>query len=698
MLFSRQWLADYVDLPADPAELARGLTEVGLAVEGIEETGDGDAVLDVDVTTNRPDAMCHLGLAREAAVRFGGDLRPPAAAPEEAAERTADAATVEIADPEGCPRYVARIVRGVTVGPSPDWLARRLRAIGLRPINNVVDVTNYVLWESGQPLHAFDLAKLASGEGGAAAQLVVRRATDGERLTTLDGEERTLAPEVLVIADARRAVALAGIMGGAESEVTAATRDVLLESAHFDRRRVRLGARALGMHTDASHRFERGADPGACRAAADRAAALLAELAGGTVLAGAVDARGAETPLPTGRLDHARLETFAGVSIDPADVERWLEGLGFALEREAGETPAWRVTVPSWRRYDVAADAPGGTVYEADLFEEVIRHLGFDRIPPTLPAIRGADAPPSRERRRRARVHDHLAACGWAEAIDYAFHSLEADAALPPAVPDGAPAVAIANPLSERYAVLRRSLLPNLVDAARFNLRRGAAAVRLFEVGHVFWKTDAGGADERETVALVAGGRVGQPWDRQVELDLFDVKGAVESLAAALGSTLEARPADDLAGLVPGAAATLWIDGRRAGVLGRLDDADEATPLYVAELATEALGAGEAGRTVALPSRFPAIAADLTLVHPLAVPWSEIAQAIEASRPADLARYELAVRYTGEGVPAGAVATTVSFLYASPERSLTQDEVNERQEALRRLLEKRFGGGGEEAQ
>ena len=705
MLFSRDWLADYVDLPADPAELAAGLTSIGLAVEGVE-AADGDVVLDVEVTTNRPDAMCHLGLAREAAVRFGAALRPPAAAPPEAAERTADAVTVAIEDPEGCPRYAARVVRGVTIGPSPNWLARRLRAIGLRPINNVVDVTNYVLWESSQPLHAFDLAKLAGG--GGTVDVVVRRARPGERLATLDGVERTLSPEVLVIADGERAVALAGIMGGAASEVTAATRDVLLESAHFDRRRVRLGARELGMHTDASHRFERGADPGACRAAADRAAALLAELAGGTVLAGAVDARGAELPAPAGRLDHARLEAFAGVAIDPADVERWLGGLGFALTREdGGESPRWHATVPSWRRYDVAPDAPDGTVYEADLFEEVIRHLGFDRIPATLPGIRGSDGPPSPERRRRDRVRDHLAACGWAEAVDYAFCSAEADAALPSAAPAGAPAVAIANPLSERYAVMRRSLLPNLVEAARFNLRRGAAAVRLFEVGHVFWKTARGGADERETVALVAGGRVGRPWDRQLELDLFDLKGVLESLAEALGTAVEARPDDDLPGLTPGASAELLVDGRRAGVLGRLDDGEETAALYVAEIETAALGGGSTSgsgsaagsgtaRPVTIPSRHPAIAADLTLVHPRDVPWAEIAAAVEAERPADLARFELAVRYTGEGVPAGAVATTISFLYSSPERSLTQDEVNERQEALRRRLEERFGHRGGE--
>ncbi|HUO85755.1 MAG TPA: phenylalanine--tRNA ligase subunit beta [Thermoanaerobaculia bacterium] len=710
MLFSRDWLSDYVDLPADPAAVARGLTAVGLAVEGTEESGD-DVIFDVDVTTNRPDAMCHLGLAREAAVHFASPLRPPEAAPTETDERADAAVTVTIEDPEGCRRYVARVVRGVTVGPSPEWLARRLHAIGLRPINNVVDVTNYVLWETGQPLHAFDLAKVA------AASIVVRRARQGERLTTLDEVDRELSPEVLVIADAERPVALAGIMGGRDSEVTSATRDLLLESAHFDRRRVRLGARQLAMHTDASHRFERGADPGACRLAADRAAALLAELAGGSVLAGAVDARGAETPSPVGRLDHARLEAFAGTTIDPADVERWLGGLGFLLEAEGGASggsaPSWRVTVPSWRRYDVPGDAPDGGVYEADLFEEVLRHHGFDRIAPTLPAIRGSDGPPSSERRRRDRIRDHLAACGWAEAIDYAFHSSVADAALPSAAPAGAPAVAIANPLSERYAVLRRSLLPNLLEAARFNLRRGASAVRLFEVGHVFWRTADGGADERETVALVAGGHVGRPWDRHVELDFFDLKGVVESLAEALGSALEAHPADDLPGLTPGAAATLAVAGEPIGVLGRVDDPDEPIGLWVAELVTGALGTGVGARaasaitgsgtlaassatasgsgSVKVPSRHPAVAADLTLVHPLSVPWGDIAAAIEEERPADLAHFGLEVRYDGEGVPEGAVATTIGFLYAAPDRSLTQEEVNQQQETLRRRLADRFG-------
>ncbi|MGH9464394.1 MAG: phenylalanine--tRNA ligase beta subunit-related protein, partial [Thermoanaerobaculia bacterium] len=245
MKFSRDWLADYVEVPA-AAEIAARLTSVGLAVEGFESRDD-DVVLDVDVTTNRPDCMSYRGLARELAVATGSALRSPALVVEELAEPTAGAVAIEIADPDGCPRYVARVIRGVRVGESPSWLEKRLTAIGSRPINNVVDVTNYVLWETGQPLHAFDLARIRG------ARIVVRRARQAERLVTLDGIERTLDPEVLVIADAERAVALAGVMGGRDSEVTAATTEVLLESAHFEPRRVRRGSTRLGLHTDASH-------------------------------------------------------------------------------------------------------------------------------------------------------------------------------------------------------------------------------------------------------------------------------------------------------------------------------------------------------------------------------------------------------------------------------------------------------------
>lgn len=705
MIFSRDWLGQYVELPEDAGELAARLTAAGHAVEHVEER-DGDVLLDIDVTTNRPDCMNHVGLAREAAVVYGRELKVPVAATAQSGEPVARAVRVDIEDGAGCPRYVARLVRGVRVGESPAWLKRRLAAVGVRSINNVVDISNFVLWELGQPLHAFDFGKVAGG------RIVVRRGGAGERLTTLDGVERELTPEMLVIADGGRVVALAGVMGGADSEVGDGTVDVLIESAHFDRRSVRRTARALGMHTDASHRFERGADPGACLVAADRAAALIAEVAGGTVAPGAVDARGAELPARRGRLDLERLVAFAGAPVAAADVERWLAGLGFGLER-LGDG-AWEVTVPSWRYYDFeprrgpsqgAGDAQ--TVYPADLYEEVLRIQGFDRIPAALPAIPGADAPAPAAVVRRGRIRRRLAASGYAEAIHYGFCDPAADAALP-SVRLGTRAIPLVNPISERHAVMRRSLLPNLLDSARFNQRRGAAAVRLFEVATVFFErpmAEGSLPDQPEVVALVCGGTVGNPWQRETEIDLFDLKGALENLAADFGVSLAARPAE-LPGILSGTGAELYAEGGSgpvsgapsgspAGWFGRIAG-EEGYPLYAGELIVEALGEAPSALPVEPPSRFPGIGADLTLTHDLAVPWAEIDAAIAGAPPPDLVSRELTVRYRGPGVPEGAVNTTIHFLYNSRERSLTQDEVNERQQALAAELQRRFGMKGQE--
>ncbi|HKI00901.1 MAG TPA: phenylalanine--tRNA ligase subunit beta [Thermoanaerobaculia bacterium] len=682
MEFSLDWLSDYVDLPQDEDDLARRLTAAGLAVEGSRQR-----VLDVEVTTNRPDCMNHFGLAREISVLYDRPLRRPAAAPAEAAERTADAAKVVIDDFEGCPRFAARVVRGVQVGPSPEWLRRRLEAIGLRPINNVVDVTNFILWELGQPLHAYDLQKLAG------RTVVARRARAGEKLVTLDGQERQLDPDMLVIADGMRPVGLAGLMGGLDSEVTDATRDVLIEGAHFDRKRVRVAAKRLGMHTDASHRFERGADPEICAEAVSRAAALIAELAGGTVLAGAIDVRDESREWRRrGRLDLARLDAFAGAEIDPADSERWLTGLGFGVDRSEGDG-AWQITVPSWRYFDFQPDPrPPYDVYPQDIYEEVLRIFGLDRIPAALPGIPGADAPRAESLVRRERARRQLAASGYTEAIHFAFLDPAREAAFPSLRPAAKP-LRLANPLSEQYSVLRRSLVPNLVETARFNQRRGLAAVRMFETATVFFENpDATLPDQPEHVALVCGGRLGTPWEREVELDLFDLKGAVEALADAFGVRLEARPAD-LPGLLAGNAAELLRGERVVGYFGRVEE-EEGYPLFVAELAIAELAGGDESLKVDPPSRFPGISADFTLTHAVEVPWTEIERTLRDHAPEDLVSWRLKDRYRGPGVPEGAVNTTLSFHYNAGERSLTQEEVNARQLALHRELESRFGWKG----
>ncbi len=685
MKFSRDWLADHVEVPAAP-ELAARLTAVGLAVEGFEQQGS-DFVLDVDITTNRPDCMSHRGLAREVAVATGSLLGPPPNGPGEEEEPAAAAAEVAIEDGQGCPRYVARVVRGVRMGPSPAWLSARLEAIGLRPINNIVDATNYVLWELGQPLHAFDLARLTG------QRIVVRRARSGERLVTLDGVERTLDPEVLVIADAERAVALAGVMGGRDTEVTAGTTDVLLESAHFDPQRVRRGSARLGLHTDASHRFERGVDPAAPPVAAARAAALLAEVAGGRVLAGALEVTTPLLPRPlAGVLDGRRLAAFAGLAVEAEAIERILAGLGFELERLGADR--WRVGVPSWRHYDFRATRPDGDVWEADLFEEVLRQVGLDRIRAALPPVAEPDTGSSAPHELRQRIRRHLAACGLAEAINYAFVSAEEGTIAPSQWAEG-DAIRLANPLSDSYAVMRRSLVPGLMAAARFNQNRGASAVRLFEIGRLFPGREEA---EVETVAIVAGGILGHPWDGPRPIDLLHVKGWVESLAEAFGVRLTARPLEDLGGrwpiLVPGTGAALARPedpNRWVGWLGRIADEETPYPIFFAELDTSVLAAAPRFQTVTAPSRHPGIAMDLTLTHPLTVAWRDLAAAIDDRRPPELAAFELKDRYQGDGVPAGCVNTTIAFLYNAADRSLTQDEVNARHSALAAELARRFG-------
>jgi phenylalanyl-tRNA synthetase beta chain len=670
MRFSRDWLAEYVELPESLEELSDALTAGGLTVEYTTPVG-GDVVLDLEVTPNRPDCMNHLGLAREVSVLCGGALTAPRVDLDEIDAEVDDAASVEVVDPALCPRYAARVVEGVEVGPSPQWMQDRLEAIGVRPINNVVDVTNYVLWETGQPLHAFDLDRLAG------SAIVVRRAAAGEQLVSLDGESRRLTADDLVIADRDRAVAVAGVMGGRDSEVVPQTRRVLLESAHFDRTSVRLTAKRLGLHTDASHRFERGADPAGCVKAVDRAAALLAQTGAGGVRRGTIDVL---DPSVLERrsvvVSPSRLDAFAGAHIDPDALAGWLAGLGFEVDRSDDE--AWSVLVPTWRRFDVER--------REDVYEEAIRVFGFDRIDSALPVSTGSDGPETVVQKRRRRLRQHLVGQGFAEAIHYSFISEEEDAGFPVLAGEGAP-VALANPLSERYSILRRSIAPGLAEGARFNQRRGAASVRLFEIGHIF------GERESEAVALVTGGPRGLPWDGVASSDLFDLKGVVDSVLEVFQVQLEVRAAE-LAGMRAGTGAELVDgEGRVVGWFAQWED-DGPFPLYLSELLCEALGSGGEASTVRVPSRFPGVSADLTLTHAAAVSWAELAATVRSAASAELVGFRLKDRYRGEGVPEGAVNTTIAFDYNAPDRSLSQEEVNERQSAVTRALQEHHGWPG----
>jgi phenylalanyl-tRNA synthetase beta chain len=667
-------------------KLADALTAVGLPVDRLEVVdveGQSEIRFDLDVTSNRPDCLGHLGVARELSVILDRPFKRPEMPCLAWIEGEQEAGCVRIEDAEGCDQYVGLRIREVEVRPSPDWLRRRLLALGQRPIHNVVDATNLVLFELGQPLHAFDADCL---EGG---WIHVRRARTGERIVTLDGLERELGEEILVIADGERAVAVAGVMGGQETAVSSSTRNVFLESAHFQPRRIRRAARMLALGTEASYRFERGTDPAICKEAALRCAALLTELGGGRLEVPGYAVQVNPLPRLDWELELEQLERFAGRSFELPTVKRIFAFLGFEpVEKGPGRLVG---KVPSFRLPDFVArpGEPGSQpLAEAqDLYEEVLRHVGLDAIPSTLPNLGGADSGWHVGFVRRRKAQDVLRALGLAETISWSFQSEKQDQSFPRLREEG-PAVRVANPISDRHTVLRRSLLPHLVEAAVFNLRHGASAVRLFEVGCLFPGKEA---EEVEAIAWIAGGRSEVLWDREPELDLFTVKGWGECLLRVLGvRSFLVEPAE-LPGVVPTTGGWWCLsNGSRIGWFGRLLEVEGTVPLFAGEVLLSELGPAEPP-AVKAPPRLPAVVADYTLLHPLSVSWKEIAAVVTSWQRPPCEGFVLLDRYRGPQVPEGWVATTLRCTYRALDRALTQEEVNAVQAELAELLEERFG-------
>ena len=682
------WLREFVDVPGTPEEIAATMSVRGLAVEGIEAVRDlsadasakADAVLDFETFANRPDTMSVLGIAREVATAYGLPLKaqgPRAQAsaapgqttlsPEPRALSPVEKADIDVVidAPELGPRYVGAVA-DVTVGPSPAWMQARLSAAGVRPISNIVDITNYVLLELGQPMHAFDLAALAG------AQIRVRAARPGEQLRTLDGQTRELTPDMLVIADAERACALAGVMGGADSEVTASTKTIVFESAYFNPLSVRRTSKKLGLKTEASMRFERGADPSLPAVAMARACALLEAIGAGKARGTMVDRYPARIEPTVLRLRRERLARFLGAAIPDEDVTRILASLGFALQ---ATTTGLDVTVPT-RRVDVRR--------EVDLIEEVARHYGLDNLPVTFPALAGA-APASDPRIARARqLRTVLTASGFSEAVTFGFIS---EAAATPFAAAG-DLVPIANPLSETFAVLRPSALPGIIDAVAHNRRREQRDVRLFEIGARFSR--AGG--ERRSVACAwTGAGAGDHWTGGArDVDFFDMKGAVERIAEALRLEVTTEPHQE-AWLTPGRSAAVVAAGVRIGVLGQLAPAiaerhglPGGDPVYVADLdldAAEQAAPRHEARVEALP-RFPSVTRDISILVDETLPSADLRQTIRGAAPAILVRVREFDRYQGKGVPEGKVSLSLRLTFRSPDRTLTDAEVGDAMAAV----------------
>ncbi len=661
-------------LPPD-APVGQDLTEY----LGLPET-----VLEVEITPNRPDCLSVVGVAREVAALTGAALRVPDPRVPEDGPPVEQETSVEIRSPDLCHRYAARVVRGVRIGPSPAWMRRRLEACGVRSINNVVDVTNYVLLELGHPLHAFDMDRLAGG------RIVVERARDGARFVTLDGQERLLDAETLMICDAEKPVALAGIMGGENSEVQPDTVNVLLESAWFLPTNIRRTARRLGLRTEASYRFERGTDVEGLIRALDRAAELLAALAGGTVSRGIWDAYPVRHEPAHVTLRFRKVRDLLGTDVPPEEACGILERLGMELEERAADGVTVRVPT---HRVDLER--------EVDLVEEVARIRGYHTVPATLPRVpMSADEPPQ-EHRLAERARDLLVGCGLHEAITWTFGDPEDDRRL--RIPEGdRPAkVRIQNPLGVETSVLRTSLLPGLLRAVGTNQRRQVRDVRLFEVGRTFHpepdarlprevlRVGAVLAGHREPLAWWAG-----PWP----VDYHDAKGVAEVLLEGLGvGGARWEPAGDIPWLHPGRAARIRAGGETLGWVGEIHpvvaeawDLDGPVAAFEVDLEASARHARQPGRFPGL-ARFPGTERDLAVVIPREVTARQVLDVIQALGSDLIERVVVFDVYRGEKLPPDRVSLGLRVTYRAPDRTLTDEEIRQEEARVLAVLAERVG-------
>jgi phenylalanyl-tRNA synthetase beta chain len=686
------WLKEFADLTAAPEELRTRLSLSGTAVEALEQTVAGP-MLDAELTSNRADCLGHYGIAREAAVLYGLPLKRVDARLKESSEQAASAASVRIDAPELCGRYTARVLRGVKIGPSPDWLRQRLEALGQTSINNVVDATNYVMLELGHPMHAFDMDLLAE------KRVVVRRARAGEKMRTLDGLERALTGEMCVIADAARAVAIAGVMGGADTEIRASSRNILLESAWFDPISIRRTSKTLGLRTEASMRFERGADLEMAETASRRCAELIQQLGGGEILAGAVDVYPGRAEAPAIELTRAEFLRTMGADVPDAQIEAILTGLGFAPVRSDAATrtiagsPAasWKCVRPSWR---------GDVTREVDLIEEVARIYGVDKFPTRLPA---AKLPSARLETAEAddRVREMLIGLGYQEIITIPIVDEPSDVIFRPA---GATAARIANPLAEDASVMRSTGAVTMARTLEWNLNHGQRNVRLFEFGKTYgWN----GTQPVET-RIVTIGATGLAREKSVAESerayaFADIKGDLDQMGHLAGGISWTSGGPD------------WLSGAHAGTISLNADGASARSIghaglvsrrvserfklrqeaYIAELRLDPLCAGYKNARAALRykplSRFPAVERDFSLIVAEGISFAAIADAIRALRIAEISSIEAVDLFRGKNVPEGKYALLVRVKFESLQATLTEAQLTDFSSRILAALEEKLG-------
>jgi phenylalanyl-tRNA synthetase beta chain len=679
------WLREFVNIPVDDTKLADDLTMAGISVEGVINEG-GETVYDIDITPNRVDAMNHYGVARDCAAVYNVDLKP-ATAQLPAASGKANF-TIEIADPDLCARYTSRIVRGVTIKASPARVAKRLMWLESRPISNVADATNYALWELGHPTHAFDLDKL---EG----KIIVRRAHDGETIKTLDGVDRKLTKDDLVIADAKKAVAIAGVMGGFDTMITESTKNVLIEAAWFDPAAIRRTSRRLGMHTDASHRFERGADWNCTVLACDRVAQLILEGAGGTLEGGLIDVVGRKVERPALSLRRSEVKRILGLTsegkeIESGEIERILRHLGFGvttatsnlgLSPKEGANPGHAypvvnkdltVQVPTWR-LDVER--------EIDVIEEIARIYGYEKFPNTLPSFSGAvqELP---DERKENRLRRDLLALGYNQAISLSFISHQEAKEFAASGLNPADIVEVANPLSEEASVMRTSLVPSMLDMLARNLNYGTSDVRLFEFGNIY-ENSGDKAEQYRRLSLGATGNaiLGDVHEEARPYGFFDMKGDIETLLAAFQCSNIYFDTDTAGYYHPGRSARVVVNGRKVGQFGQIHPNVAAErklkqDVFVAEFDLERLYQ-QSLKEISYQkiANYPAVDRDFSFIFADDVTFEKILGAVDALRLSEQRRFWPVEIFRGGSVPAGKYSVLLRAEFQSAERTLRDDEV-----------------------
>ena len=671
MKLSYNWLEDYCEFDLPAHELSERLSAIGLCVETCEPVGD-DHMLDVEVTANRPDCLSHMGIAREIAAMTGGAVKPIALeSPRAGSRKLADLVAVSVLDPGLCPHYTARLITGVSIGPSPEWMQRRLITCGLRPVNNVVDITNYVLFAVGQPLHVFDLARLAGNE------IIVRRARRGEKITSIDGTECELTEQMCVIADRDAAVALAGVMGGLDSQIGESTTDVVLESARFRAANIRRASRALRLFSDSSYRFERGVDPEGVDFGSRMASALILELAGGELASGCADIRADETETPAVTLRFSRLGLVLGISVPRKVVRQIFKGLGLDVLEEGDNDIT--VRVPSWR---------GDLRREVDLIEEVIRIYGYDNVSETT-RIPISPAPLPRRIRCERKVRAMLAGAGFCEVVT---NSLVPATQLQFAQPwHRGEALALRNPVSVEKTHLRLSGMGNLAQVKKLNQDRGTREVNLFELSKVYLPRDDAPDDlpqEKQCLTLLCDEPDG----------LFVLKGVAGNLLELLGIkdalVEEPRPAGPFG---EGESLALELGGELLGCVGILDakfadELDLSVRPALMELDFELLvGRAQLDRTTRPVPQYPPSVRDVSVVVDEALGWRDLRACIEKNVPDDLEAVDFVSIYRGDQIPEGKKSVTFSITLRSRERTLTSEEVDGTVEGLLAALARDLG-------